>query len=430
MKVLVIGGGGREHALAWKLAQSPRVARVIAAPGNPGMSGLGSVYGFDPDIDELVGFAQQEEVDLVVIGPEAPLVAGLADRLVERGIATFGPGQAGARLEGSKAYAKEFMRRHGIPTAASEAFDDEQAALEYLGTLSEPPVVKQSGLAAGKGVTVAADMAEAAAAVRAAFRVKGNDGVVLEERMYGRELSLLLLTDGVTARQLPLAEDYKQVGDGDRGPMTGGMGAIAPADLLSAGQLDEVRTRIIAPSLAGLKADGIDYRGVLFIGLMVTDKGVKVLEYNVRFGDPETQAVMPLLRSDLFELLLATSQGRLADVEPEWSDRAAACVVMCAPGYPGEPARGIPLNLPADEAGVHIFHAGTAFAEEGHLQSSGGRVLNVVTTGETVEEARSIAYEAVGRIGFEGAHWRTDIGARVEGQQTKYDGDSHQEVAA
>ncbi len=415
MKVLVIGGGGREHALAWKLGQSPQVERVIAAPGNPGMSGIGTVYGFDPDIDELVEFAQQEAVDLVVIGPEAPLVAGLADRLLERGINTFGPGKAGARLEGSKAYAKEFMRRHGIPTAASEAFTDERAAFEYLGTLSEPPVVKQSGLAAGKGVTVASDMAEAEAAVRAAFRVEGNDGVLLEERIYGRELSLLLLTDGVTARQLPLAEDYKQVGDGDRGPMTGGMGAIAPADLLTDEQLDEVRTKIIAPSLAGLKADGIDYRGVLFIGLMITKTGVKVLEYNVRFGDPETQVVMPLLKSDLFELLLATSQGRLADVVPKWSDRAAACIVMCAPGYPGKAVQGIPLSLPADEAGVHIFHAGTEFTEGGQLQCSGGRVLNVVTTGRTVEEARTVAYDAVGRIGFEGAHWRTDIGARVEG---------------
>ncbi len=411
MKVLVVGGGGREHVLAWKLAQSPLATQVIAAPGNPGISGVGSVTGGKPDVRGIVALAQSEAADLVVVGPEAPLTEGLADMLREKGIRCFGPGAAAARLEGSKAFAKDFMFRHGVPTADSRSFTSLAPALEYLNGLADVPVIKKSGLAAGKGVTVAGTMAEAEAALREAFIDDDGSGVVIEERLTGEELSLLLITDGKVARPLLLAQDYKQLGDGDTGPMTGGMGAVAPADLLSDAQWEDVRMQVIDRSLAGLQADGLEFHGVLFIGLMLTRDGVKVLEYNVRFGDPEAQSVLPLMQSDLLQLLLDTVSGRLEQSEITWSGQVAVGVVMAAPGYPGNPESGIPLELPPSAAGVHLFHAGTAFSGD-RLVSAGGRVLNVVAVADDEATAREQAYRAVRDIGFEGAIYRSDIGMR------------------
>jgi phosphoribosylamine--glycine ligase len=412
VKVLVIGSGGREHALAWKLAQSPQVTQVIVAPGNPGMGGVATVLACSLTPEAILELARQEAVDLVVIGPEAPLVAGAADLLEAAGIPVFGPGQAAAQLEGSKRFSKEFMERHRIPTAAYASFSDETAALDHLQTLVDPPVVKESGLAAGKGVTVARSHQEAGDAIRAAFRKPDSGGVVLEERLEGQELSLLLLIDGHTALPLVMAQDYKQLGDGDTGPMTGGMGAIAPVTLLSAGQQALVDELIVSRTLKGLQADGLDYRGVLFIGLMVGEDGVKVLEYNVRFGDPETQAVLPLLKNDLAELLLAATQRRLHEFTLQWRQGATACIVMAAPGYPGIPERGIPLGLPARRAGVYVFHAGTSLVG-GRLTSSGGRVLNVVALTGDLQSAVAAAYEAVSQIDFPGGQFRSDIGSRV-----------------
>lgn len=412
MKVLVAGSGGREHALAWKLAQSPLIKQVIVAPGNPGMGGVATVLPCSMTPEGILNVARQEQVDLVVIGPEAPLVAGAADLLTEAGINVFGPGRSAAQLEGSKRFAKDFMQRHDIPTAASASFTDEAGALAHLETLLEPPVIKQSGLAAGKGVTVARNFFEAELAIQAAFAGPGSDGIVIEECLEGQELSLLLLVDGHTALPLLLAQDYKQLGDGDTGPMTGGMGAVAPAELLSKEQQRFIDEEIVKRTLAGLRAEKLDYRGVLFIGLMVTQNGIRVLEYNVRFGDPETQAVLPLLKSDLFELLLAATQQRLHEHELQWFDGATACIVLAAPGYPHEPQTGIPLGLPARPAGVYVFHAGTGMSG-GKLFSTGGRVLNVVAVTRHLPASLAAAYEAVADIDFPGAQFRTDIGSRI-----------------
>jgi phosphoribosylamine--glycine ligase len=416
VKILVIGSGGREHALAWKLAQSPLVTQVVVAPGNPGMGGVATVLACPPEPQAILELAKSEAVDLVVIGPEAPLVAGTADLLQQAGIPVFGPGSAAAQLEGSKQFSKDFMQRHGIPTAAWAAFDDLPAALQHLHALAEPPVVKESGLAAGKGVTVARTHLEAEGAIRAALA--GGGSVVLEERLEGQELSLLLLVDGHTALPLLMAQDYKQMNDGDTGPMTGGMGAIAPVELLTKEQQTEVEQLVVGRTLTGLQAEGFDYCGVLFVGLMVTDSGVKVLEYNVRFGDPETQAVLPLLRTDLAELLLAATQGRLHEYTLAWDEGATACVVLAAPGYPGTPETGIPLGLPIRRAGVFVFHAGTGLAD-GQLVSSGGRVLNVVALTADLQGAVAAAYEAVQEIDFPGGQYRSDIGSRISHRERK-----------
>lgn len=426
MKVLVIGSGGREHALAWALSRGgERAARdgeapegaarrveVVVAPGNDGMADVARVVGGSADVAALRRVARAEAPDLVVVGPEAPLVEGLADDLRADGLRVFGPGRDGAQLEGSKSYAKRFMDEHGIPTAAFRAFRDEAEALTYLDDIGAPVVVKDSNLAAGKGVTVADDLATARAAVHAVFQQPGAE-VVLEERLVGQEMSLLVLTDGDTYRILPPAQDYKQALDGDLGPMTGGMGVVAPIAFDDDRELAYLRRAVVERTLAGLKRAGIAFRGLLYVGLMRTADGPKVLEYNVRFGDPETQALLPLLVSDAADLLSAAADGALHRVEPRWSHEHAACVVLAAPGYPGAYAKGIALRIPTDlPPWATVFHAGTERAD-GHFRSTGGRVLNVVATGTTRAEAVARAYQVVDRIGFPGATFRRDIGGRL-----------------
>ena len=413
MKVLVVGSGGREHALVWKLSQSPLVSTLYAAPGNPGMAAHATLVPDAHGPEGITARAVELGIDLVVVGPEQPLVEGLTDRLREAGIMAFGPHAAAAQLEGSKRFSREFMLRHGVPAAASESFGDEAAALAHLETLDLPPVVKKAGLAAGKGVTVATDFEEAAEAIRTVFLDGDPDGVVLEERLHGRELSLIGITDGRHWLPLLLAQDYKYFGEGDTGPMTGGMGAVAPAALLTEEQRAQVDEEIVQRTLKGLQADGLEFAGVLFIGLMVTDAGVKVLEYNVRFGDPETQSVLPLLKSDLLDVIVAACRGDLSGRTLSWhEDRFAAGVVLAAPGYPGQPERGIPLDLPEQSGGVTVFQAGTAM-EDGRLVSSGGRVLNVVGVAADIEAALGTAYRAVERTGFPGAAYRRDIGRNL-----------------
>lgn len=411
MKVLVIGSGGREHALTWALARSARVREVVATPGNAGIAELARVVP-DEGVDALPALAARERVDLAVIGPEAPLAAGAADRLRDAGVPVFGPGRDGARLEASKAYAKAFMERHGVPTASFATFSALEPALRHLKGRGAPIVVKDSHLAAGKGVTVAERAEEAEAALRALF-ARSNAEVVLEERLVGQELSVMLLTDGRATFELPLSQDHKQLGDGDVGPMTGGMGAVAPVPLLDAAQQGRLDAEIVRPVLAGLAADGIDYRGALFLGVMWTDAGPKLLEINVRLGDPETQTVLPLLDSDLAGVLEALDQRRLGEIVPAWRPAAAATVVLAAPGYPGPYEKGIPLELPeAVEPDVLLFHAGTR-RDGGRLVSAGGRVLAVTAVDADIPAAVAKAYREVARVGFPGAAYRRDIGGRI-----------------
>ncbi|WP_337844264.1 phosphoribosylamine--glycine ligase [Thermus sp.] len=411
MKVLVVGLGGREHALLWKAAQSPLVERLYAAPGNAGMAELAELIPWSGEVEALADWALGEGIDLTLVGPEAPLVEGIADAFSERGLRVFGPTQKAAMIEGSKAFAKALMERYGIPTARHRTFQDPLLALEYLEEVGAPIVVKDSGLAAGKGVTVAFDLHTAKQAVANILNRAEGGEVVIEEYLEGEEATVLALTDGKAILPLLPSQDHKRLLDGDQGPMTGGMGAVAPYPLDPA-TLEAVEERILRPLLRGLKAEGVDYRGVVYAGLMLTKEGPKVLEFNARFGDPEAQALLPLLESDLVELALRVAEGRLAGAELRWKAGASACVVLAAPGYPESPRKGIPLHLPEPPEGVLLFHAGTRREGE-RLVSAGGRVLNVVGLGATLEEALERAYGFIPQIGFPGAVYRRDIGARA-----------------
>ncbi len=425
-EVLVVGGGGREHALAWALAGSPEVTRVYVAPGNAGTvgpagdgrAGLERVPLAADDLEGLAEFAAGRGVDLTVVGPEAPLAAGLADAFAARGLAVFGPRREAAQIEASKAFAKALMDEAGVPTARWRSFEREEEALAYLEEVPAPWVVKASGLAAGKGVLVSDDRGEVRDFVKGLFAgrfgVAGNR-VIVEEFLSGPELSVFAVAAGEHFVLLPPARDYKRIYEGGRGPNTGGMGALAPV-ALDPGLLERVGREVIAPTLAALAARGAPYLGVLYAGLKLTSEGPKVLEFNARFGDPETQAVLPLLQSDLYRLLMDAVEGR-PDAAPLETAGAALAVVLAAPGYPGEYPRGLVIEgLEEAEAlsGVHVFHAGTERAD-GRVVTAGGRVLAVVGRADTPEQARTRAYAAVRRVRFEGMHHRRDIGTEVVG---------------
>ena len=390
MNVLLIGSGGREHALAWKIAASPLLGRLYAAPGNPGIARHAECVALDVgDHAAVVAFAEEKEIGLVVVGPEAPLVAGLADDLAAAGIRVFGPSAKAAQLEGSKGFTKDLCARYGIPTAAYGRFDNAAAARAYTRDVGAPIVVKADGLAAGKGVTVAMELDEALAAIDAcfegAFGAAGAE-VVVEEFLDGEEASFFCLCDGVTALPFGTAQDHKRVGDGDTGPNTGGMGAYSPAPVLTPELEARVIREIVEPTMRGMAELGAPFSGVLYAGLMLTKDGPKLIEYNVRFGDPECQVLMLRLESDLLELLDAAVDGRLGGIEARWRDEAALTVVMAAKGYPGTPQKGSVISGVAEAAGadVQIFHAGTALDASGRLVAAGGRVLNVTASGRTV----------------------------------------------
>ncbi len=415
--VLVVGSGAREHALIWALAKSPSVSRLWAIPGNPGMTELAETVDIPPsDVAAIAAWADARGIGLVVVGPEAPLALGLADLLQQRGIAVFGPTRAAAELEWSKGFAKEFMRRHDIPTAPFGIFDDVAPALDYARAAGAPLVVKADGLAAGKGVIVCQTVAEAEEAIRAILvaRAFGEAGerVVIEDFLAGEELSVIALVDGERFATLPLARDYKRLGDGDRGPNTGGMGSFAPVTGLDPGLLATVRERVIAPTVAGLRAEGRPFRGALYAGIMVTADGPQVLEFNCRFGDPETQVILPLLDGDLAALLRACAAGRLDADEIPAGAGAAVCVVLAAAGYPEQPRRGeVITGIPAaQEAGALVFQAGAAL-RDGHLVTQGGRVLSVVGTGDDLAAAARRAYAGAEAIAFAGKQFRRDIAA-------------------
>ena len=417
--ILLLGSGGREHALLAKLAESPRAGRLWVAPGNGGMLGLAERAGLDEDDPEAVArFAVEHGVGLVVIGPEAPLVAGVADAVRAAGVACFGPNADAARMEGSKEFAKQVMERAGVPTAAYRAFTEEAPCLDYVRELAGPCVVKADGLAAGKGVTVAQTCEEALEAVRRCFAGDfGEAGatVVVEEMLKGPECSLLALTDGTTLVPLASSQDHKRALEGDLGPNTGGMGVYSPVPIVTdeeLAQMVDIERRVVAQ----LAADGIDYRGCLYGGFMLTEEGPKVLEFNARFGDPETQVVLPRMRADLVECFLACDEGTLADVEIGWDERWAVSVVLASAGYPGPYEKGREISgIEAAEAldGVTVYHAGTALDDQGRLVTSGGRVLAVTALADTFEAARELSYEGCALIDFEGKTYRSDIGLRA-----------------
>lgn len=437
MNVLVVGSGGREHALVWAIGRSPSVGKVYASPGNPGTAAIAENVRLDPsDFQGISDFCAASHVDLVVVGPENPLADGIADFLRERGVAVFGPGKAGAVLESSKSAAKEFMRRHGVPHASTKVFHDAEQAREHVTSIPGPFVVKADGLALGKGVTITRDRDEALDVVSMFMSgaVHGAAGkrIVIEEFLTGKELTAMALTDGRTLFPLPFARDHKRVFEGDKGPMTGGMGAYSPVPLArtsgvsgaagdSQGLEQVILEDVLQRTLDGLKEDGIDYRGVLYAGLMLTESGPKVLEYNVRFGDPETECVLPLLGGDFARALMACAEGRLADYLKESRGErkdslrvlpdACVTVVMASAGYPGSYRKGLPISgveRATAGDGVVVFHAGTR-VDGGRLVTSGGRVLAVTATGSSIQAAAEKAYAAAGTIEFDGAYFRGDI---------------------
>ena len=412
----MVGGGAREHALAWKLSRAAGVDELYAAPGNPGMAGMATCVPIAADaMVELAEFAASLHIDLTVVGPELPLVLGIADEFARRGLLLLGPSRAAAEVEGSKVFTKEFCVRHGIPTARSRVVRSRDEAAAAVKELKVPVVFKADGLAAGKGVQVCRrkDEVEAALALYFEERAFGSAGekVLVEECLEGDEISFMVLTDGTSVLPLASARDYKRLKDGDQGPNTGGMGSVSPAPMES-GLATTILRAIVHPTITGLAAEGRPYRGVLYAGVMVTREGPQLLEYNCRFGDPETQVVIPRLEGDLLPLLRAAVLGELGALRANWKREAVVCVVLAADGYPGAPRRGDPiagLGEALAQPGVLLFHAGTAL-QDGRLVTAGGRVLSVVGRGSTLNEASQSAYSAVGRVQFDGVQYRRDIG--------------------
>jgi phosphoribosylamine--glycine ligase len=419
MKVLVVGSGGREHALVWKLAASPRVQKIYCAPGNGGTAAIAENISLQAeDLHGLLDFAVQKKIDLTVVGPEGPLVAGIVDQFQQKGLAIFGPTKAAAAIEGSKIFAKELMVRYGIPTGKFAAFNSSKEAQDYIRQVGAPVVVKAEGLAAGKGVIVAQDEKTALEAVSEIiegrrFGAAGNR-VVIEEYLEGEEVTLLAFTDGNTIVPLVASQDHKRVFDHDRGPNTGGMGCYSPVPFFNEQLAAAVYDHILVPTVAALKAEGRPFTGVLYAGLMITEKGPQVLEFNARFGDPETQVVLPRLENDLVDVMEACLAGRLAETTLRWREEAAVCVVLASGGYPGPYEKGFAIGGLKEAAGdnVLIFHAGTACAGN-KIVTAGGRVLGVTALGKGIAAARENAYKAVEKINFSGMHYRRDIGMKA-----------------
>ncbi|MBP2655947.1 MAG: purD [Firmicutes bacterium] len=419
MRVLVVGGGGREHALVWKLASSPKVTEIYCAPGNPGIGKLAECVSIDVNDNEaLCRFAKEKAIDLTVVGPEVPLTNGIVDLFNANGLKIFGPDKAAAQIEGSKTFAKNLMHKYGIPTAGYAVFTDASAAKKYIMDQGAPIVIKADGLAAGKGVVVAMTLAEAIAAVDMimcdqAFGAAGTR-VVVEEFMQGEEASLLAFTDGYSVVPMISAQDHKRVFDGDQGPNTGGMGAYAPAPVMTSVLLDKVVREILQSTVDAMRQEGCLYKGCLYVGLMITADGPKVVEFNARFGDPETQVVLPLLKSDLVMIMEACNDGKLDTISVEWKNEAAICVVMAAGGYPGNYGKGdVITGIEAAEAqGAVVFHAGTRKQNDA-VVTNGGRVLGVIAVGADIMIALKKAYTAVEKINFAGVHYRKDIAYRA-----------------
>ncbi len=419
MRILVVGGGGREHAIVWALKKSEKVAELFCAPGNAGIAQLAECVPIAVNqFDELIRFAKDADIDLVFVGPDDPLADGIVDAFEAAGIKAYGPRKNAAEIEGSKIFMKNLLKKYDIPTAKYETFTDYETALAYLREQSVPIVIKADGLAAGKGVTVAATLAEAEKALHEAMvdKVFGDAGnqIVIEEFLEGQEMSILAFVDGETVRAMVPAQDHKPIFDGDKGPNTGGMGTYTPLPHIDQAIIDESIANIIIPTAKAMVSEGRPFRGVLFAGLMITKDGPKTIEFNARMGDPETQVVLPRLQTDLVDIVLASMNGHLDQINIEWSEEAAVCVIMASEGYPGSYPKGRPITglAEAEAAGALVFHAGTA-EKDGQIVTSGGRVLGIVGLGSDIAQARARAYEAVSVIDFEGKQSRTDIAAKA-----------------
>ena len=418
MKVFVVGGGGREHAIVWKLSQSPKIDQIYCAPGNPGISELAECVPISVSkIEKLADFATKEQIDITFVGPEEPLLKGIVNYFKQQGLAVFGPSKEAAMIEGSKAFAKELMLKYHIPTAKYAVFTNYHEALSYVRLEGAPIVIKADGLAAGKGVVVAKNMKEAEGALQNIMEESmfGSAGarVVIEEYLEGEEMTLLAFVNGTTVKPMVPAQDHKPVFNGDQGPNTGGMGTYAPLPHIDVSIVNRIISEIVVPTAKALVEEGCPFEGILYTGLMLTKEGPKVIEYNARFGDPETQVVLPLLETDLVEIIISSLSGELENIEVKWKEASAVCVVMASAGYPGIYERGKEIKgLDLVHPPAIVFHAGTT-EKNSEIITNGGRVLGITAIGKDLKEARDHAYQSVGKIYFEGAHFRTDIGSKA-----------------
>jgi len=420
MKVLIVGSGGREHALAWKIAQSPLVKKIYCAPGNAGIEKIGACVGIkSEDIDALLNFAAQEKIDLTVVGPEAPLALGIADKFRSHGLKIFGPDSKASRLEASKIFAKKIMKKYNIPTADFRVFDDYQKAVDYAKDADRPLVIKADGLCAGKGVFVARTFAEQEQAIKSILKDRlfkdAGTSIIIEECLKGEEASIIVISDGENVITMASSQDHKRIFDDDKGPNTGGMGAYSPAPVVTQELLNQIQEKIILPTIKGMKSEGTPYKGILYAGVMIDEEGAKVLEFNVRFGDPETQAILPRLKSDLIEVILKAEEGKLDECGLAWDEKACVCVVLVSGGYPGKYEKGkeiFGLDRFENTEEVVIFHAGTK-AEQRKILTSGGRVLGVTALGSDIQTAINNSYIAATKISFDNMFYRRDIGKKA-----------------